>query len=328
MTKKEAIKNIANLSALVVGDVMLDSYLFGTVDRVSPEAPVPVVLMSDRDERAGGAANVARNVQALGAKVHIATVIGNDTAGDRLHDLFKANSIGESAFIYEEGRITTIKTRIIRDNEHMLRVDEETDKAIGNKTAEKLIEACLKIMTKSKIDVVIFEDYDKGVLTPEIIKALTTEAKKRSIPVTVDPKFKGFFNYPSVDLFKPNIQELREGLQRDIDLPMGLPDAINELHDKLTPKISITTLGSHGMWIHCPVGENADATNHSHIQSRPSNVIDVSGAGDTVIATASLMLAAGATPLQIAEVANIAAGQVCEHSGVVTVDLEKLIAEI
>ena len=328
MTKKEAINNIANLSALVVGDVMLDSYLFGTVDRVSPEAPVPVVLMSDRDERAGGAANVARNVQALGAKVHIATVIGNDTAGDRLHDLFKANSIGESAFIYEEGRITTIKTRIIRDNEHMLRVDEETDKAIGNKTAEKLIEACLKIMTKSKIDVVIFEDYDKGVLTPEIIKALTTEAKKRSIPVTVDPKFKGFFNYPSVDLFKPNIQELREGLQRDIDLPMGLPDAINELHDKLTPKISITTLGSHGMWIHCPVGENADATNHSHIQSRPSNVIDVSGAGDTVIATASLMLAAGATPLQIAEVANIAAGQVCEHSGVVTVDLEKLIAEI
>ena len=328
MTKKEAINNIANLSALVVGDVMLDSYLFGTVDRVSPEAPVPVVLMSDRDERAGGAANVARNVQALGAKVHIATVIGNDTAGDRLHDLFKANSIGESAFIYEEGRITTIKTRIIRDNEHMLRVDEETDKAIGNKTAEKLIEACLKIMTKSKIDVVIFEDYDKGVLTPEIIKALTTEAKKRSIPVTVDPKFKGFFNYPRVDLFKPNIQELRQGLQRDIDLPMGLPDAINELHGKLTPKISITTLGSHGMWIHCPVGENADATNHSHIQSRPSNVIDVSGAGDTVIATASLMLAAGATPLQIAEVANIAAGQVCEHSGVVTVDLEKLIAEI
>ena len=328
MTKKEAIKNIANLSALVVGDVMLDSYLFGTVERVSPEAPVPVVLMSDRDERPGGAANVARNVQALGAKVHIATVIGNDTAGDRLHDLFKANSIGESAFIYEEGRITTIKTRIIRDNEHMLRVDEETDKAIGNKTGEKLIEACLKIMTKSKIDVVIFEDYDKGVLTPEIIKALTTEAKKRSIPVTVDPKFKGFFNYPSVDLFKPNIQELRQGLQRDIDLPMGLPDAINELHGKLTPKISITTLGSHGMWIHCPVGENANATHHSHIQSIPSNVIDVSGAGDTVIATASLMLAAGATPLQIAEVANIAAGQVCEHSGVVTVDLEKLIAEI
>jgi len=328
MTKKEAIKNIANLSALVVGDVMLDSYLFGTVERVSPEAPVPVVLMSDRDERPGGAANVARNVQALGAKVHIATVIGNDTAGDRLHDLFKANSIGESAFIYEKGRITTIKTRIIRDNEHMLRVDEETDKAIGNKTAEILIEACLKIMTKSKIDVVIFEDYDKGVLTPEIIKAITTEAKKRSIPVTVDPKFKGFFNYPSVDLFKPNIQELREGLQRNIDLPMGLPDAINELHGKLTPKISITTLGSHGMWIHCPVGENTNATHHSHIQSRPSNVIDVSGAGDTVIATASLMLAAGATPLQIAEVANIAAGQVCEHSGVVTVDLEKLIAEI
>ena len=328
MTKKEAIKNIANLSALVVGDVMLDSYLFGTVERMSPEAPVPVVLMSGRDERAGGAANVARNVQALGAKVHIATVIGNDSAGDRLQDLFQASSMGDSVFLYEEGRITTIKTRIIRDNEHMLRVDEETDKTISNKTAKKLIEACLKILTNSMIDVVIFEDYDKGVLTPEIIKSLTDEAKKRGIPVTVDPKLKGFFNYPGVDLFKPNIQELREGLQSDIDLPMGLPDALNELHNKLSPKISITTLGSHGMWVHCPEGEKNDATNHHHIKSRPSKVIDVSGAGDTVIATASLMLAAGATPLQIAEVANIAAGQVCEHSGVVTVDLEKLIAEV
>ena len=328
MTKKEAIKNIANLSALVVGDVMLDSYLFGTVERLSPEAPVPVVLMSGRDERAGGAGNVARNVQALGAKVHIATVIGNDSAGERLQNLFKASSMGDSAFLYEEGRITTIKTRIIRDNEHMLRVDEETDEAISNQTAKKLIEACLKIMTNSKIDVVIFEDYDKGVLTPEIIKALTDEAKKLGIPVTVDPKLKGFFNYPGVDLFKPNILELRDGLQRDIDLPVGLPEALNELHDKLSPKLSITTLGSHGMWIHCPEGEKNDETRHLHIQSRPSNVIDVSGAGDTVIATASLMLAAGATPLQIAEVANIAAGQVCEHSGVVTVDLEKLIAEV
>jgi rfaE bifunctional protein kinase chain/domain len=267
-------------------------------------------------------------VQALGAKIHIATVIGNDSAGERLQDLFRASSMGDSAFLYEEGRITTIKTRIIRDNEHMLRVDEETDTAISNQTAKKLIEACLKIMNNSKIDVVIFEDYDKGVLTTEIIKSLTDEAKKRGIPVTVDPKLRGFFNYPGVDLFKPNIQELREGLQRDIDLPMGLPDALNELHNKLSPKISITTLGSHGMWIHCPEGENTEETSHLHIKSRPSNVIDVSGAGDTVIATASLMLAAGATPLQIAEVANIAAGQVCEHSGVVTVDLEQLIAEV
>jgi len=328
MTKKEAIKNIANLSALVVGDVMLDSYLFGTVERLSPEAPVPVVLMSGRDERAGGAGNVARNVQALGAKVHIATVLGNDSAGNRLKDLFQASKMGDSALLYEEGRITTIKTRIIRDNEHMLRVDEETDRAISNQTAKKLIEACLEIMTNSKIDVVIFEDYDKGVLTPEIIKALTDEAKTRGIPVTVDPKLKGFFHYPGVDLFKPNIQELRAGLQRDIDLPAGLPDALNELHDKLSPKLSITTLGSHGMWIHCPEGGDKDATKHLHIKSRPSNVIDVSGAGDTVIATASLMLASGATPIQIAEVANNAAGLVCESSGVVTVDVEQLIAEV
>lgn len=328
MTKETAIKNIAHLSALVVGDVMLDSYLFGSVERLSPEAPVPVVLMSGRDERVGGAANVARNVQALGAQVHIATVIGDDSAGERLKELIIAHSIGVSACICEIGRKTTIKTRIIRDNEHMLRVDEETDKAITVETAAKLLKACLEILSNSRIDVVIFEDYDKGVLSPEFIKSLTSEAKNRGIPVTVDPKLKSFFNYLGVDIFKPNIKELREGLQCDIDIHTGIPDALNELHEKLAPKMSLTTAGSHGMWIHCPDEGNSDAPNHIHIQARPSNVIDVSGAGDTVIATASLMLASGASPLQIAEVANIAGGQVCEHSGVVTVDLEKLIAEV
>lgn len=327
MTKTEALKNISNLSALVVGDVMIDAYLYGVVERMSPEAPVPVVLMNGRDERAGGAANVARNVQALGASVHIATVVGDDAAGTRLIDLFQARQMGVTACLRSPDRITTIKTRIIRDNEHMLRVDEETEEEISNELSKNLLAACISILDNFNIDVIIFEDYDKGVLTPDIIAGLTLEARKRDIPVTVDPKLKGFLNYPGVDLFKPNLNELREGLSSEINLDDNnfdsLKTAVQSLHEKVSPKISLTTLGSSGVWVYSPELK----VDHLHTAAIPCNVIDVSGAGDTVIATASLMLASGATPEIIAEVANLAGAQVCTQSGVVTVDLELLINE-
>ena len=327
MTKTEALKNISNLSALVVGDVMIDAYLYGVVERMSPEAPVPVVLMNGRDERAGGAANVARNVQALGASVHIATVVGDDAAGTRLIDLFQARQMGVTACLRSPDRITTIKTRIIRDNEHMLRVDEETEEEISNELSKNLLASCISILDNFNIDVIIFEDYDKGVLTPDIIAGLTLEARKRDIPVTVDPKLKGFLNYPGVDLFKPNLNELREGLSTEINLDDNnfdsLKTAVQSLHEKVSPKISLTTLGSSGVWVYSPELK----VDHLHTAAIPCNVIDVSGAGDTVIATASLMLASGATPEIIAEVANLAGAQVCTQSGVVTVDLELLINE-
>lgn len=327
MTKTEALKNISNLSALVVGDVMIDAYLYGVVERMSPEAPVPVVLMNGRDERAGGAANVARNVQALGASVHIATVVGDDAAGTRLIDLFQARQMGITACLRSPDRITTIKTRIIRDNEHMLRVDEETEEEISNELSKNLLASCISILDNFNIDVIIFEDYDKGVLTPDIIAGLTLEARKRDIPVTVDPKLKGFLNYPGVDLFKPNLNELREGLSTEINLDDNnfdsLKTAVQSLHEKVSPKISLTTLGSSGVWVYSPELK----VDHLHTAAIPCNVIDVSGAGDTVIATASLMLASGATPEIIAEVANLAGAQVCTQSGVVTVDLELLINE-
>lgn len=327
MTKTEALKNISNLSALVVGDVMIDAYLYGVVERMSPEAPVPVVLMNGRDERAGGAANVARNVQALGASVHIATVVGDDAAGTRLIDLFQARQMGITACLRSPDRITTIKTRIIRDNEHMLRVDEETEEEISNELSKNLLASCISILDNFNIDVIIFEDYDKGVLTPDIIAGLTLEARKRDIPVTVDPKLKGFLNYPGVDLFKPNLNELREGLSTEINIDDNnfdsLKTAVQSLHEKVSPKISLTTLGSSGVWVYSPELK----VDHLHTAAIPCNVIDVSGAGDTVIATASLMLASGATPELIAEVANLAGAQVCTQSGVVTVDLELLINE-
>ena len=324
MTKLEALKNISNLSALVVGDVMIDAYLFGKVERNSPEAPVPVVLMTGRDERAGGAANVARNVQALGAQVHLGTVIGDDPAGTRLLELLKARGMGVDACILSKGRPTTIKTRIIRDEEHMLRVDEETDEEISMELSKSLLSSCISILENKNIDVVIFEDYDKGVLTKELISGLIEEARKREIPIAVDPKLKGFFNYPGVDLFKPNLKELSEGLNIDLEIPKGLPSAIDSLHEKINPIISLTTLGSFGMWVHAP---SLDVS-QTHFPCRPSKIIDVSGAGDTVIATAALMLATGASPTDIAETANLAGGIVCEQSGVVTVDLETLLSEI
>ena len=324
MTKQEALHNISNLSALVVGDVMMDAYLFGKVERDSPEAPVPVVLMTGRDERAGGAANVARNVQALGADVHLATVIGNDPAGIRLIELFKARGMGIEGCILSKGRPTTVKTRIIRDEAHMLRVDEETDEEISAELSASLLSSCISILDNKRIDVLIFEDYDKGVLTQTLISGLIGEAKKRNIPVAVDPKLKGFLNYRGVDLFKPNLKELREGLVQEVNIPEGLPSAIGSLHEKIHPIVSLTTLGNFGMWVHAP----SEGVVHTHFPCRPSKVIDVSGAGDTVIATAALMLASGASPSQIAETANIAGGLVCEQSGVVTVDLNTLLSEI
>ena len=324
MTKQEALHNISNLSALVVGDVMMDAYLFGKVERDSPEAPVPVVLMTGRDERAGGAANVARNVQALGADVHLATVIGNDPAGVRLLELFKARGMGIEGCILSKGRPTTVKTRIIRDEVHMLRVDEETDEEISAELSASLLSSCISILDNKRIDVLIFEDYDKGVLTQTLISGLIGEAKKRNIPVAVDPKLKGFLNYRGVDLFKPNLKELREGLVQEVNIPEGLPSAIGCLHEKIHPIVSLTTLGNFGMWVHAP----SEGVVHTHFPCRPSKVIDVSGAGDTVIATAALMLASGASPSQIAETANIAGGLVCEQSGVVTVDLNTLLSEI
>lgn len=306
---------------------MIDAYLYGIVERMSPEAPVPVVLMNGRDERAGGAANVARNVQALGAQVHIATVIGDDLAGNRLLELFTARKMGTSACLRSPGRVTTIKTRIIHNNEHMLRIDEETDEEVSRKVSNELLNSCVSILDKYNIDVIIFEDYDKGVLTPEFIKGLTIEARRRNILIAVDPKLKGFLNYPGVDLFKPNLKELREGLSTEINISRDnfspLKVAVTELHERINPKISITTLGSDGVWLNSPELK----TDHIHIEGNLCNVIDVSGAGDTVIATAALMLASGASPEIVAEVANRAGSQVCEKSGVVTVDLEKLIAE-
>ena len=313
---------ISKLSALVVGDVMIDAYLWGDVHRQSPEAPVPVLNKTGKDSRIGGAGNVARNVIAMGAKAHLASVIGNDISGKYLEQILCKKGIGTSAIITEHGRTTTVKTRIIKGTEHMLRIDEETTDSITDEAKSELKQAIIELLNKGEIDVIIVEDYDKGVMDEELANFLIEQATSREIAITVDPKLKNFKAYKGATLFKPNLKELREGLSTDVDpsSESSLKAATEALNNALESQITLTTLGADGMWLSID-GEG------THINGIDRNVVDVSGAGDTVIAVASLMLAAGASPKEMAKAANIAGGQVCEKSGVVVVDIDELASE-
>ena len=320
------LNQIPNLSVLVVGDVMFDAYLFGKIERMSPEAPVPVVSLTRKDERIGGAGNVACNAISLGAKAHIATAIGDDDAGEKMLSLLMTRGIGIKACVIEKGRPTTIKTRIISDEEHMLRVDNETTASILTSTTDTIIEKCASILEEESIDVIIIEDYDKGVMGDKLFSFLKEESLNRNIPLAVDPKLKNFDLYKGVDLFKPNLKELREGIPTSITTEehISLEKAVDTLHENLNPKISLTTLGPDGMWTHSPLND----VNHHHTKGIERNIVDVSGAGDTVITVAALMLAACATPQEIARAANIAGGLVCEQSGVEEISMELLIKEL
>ncbi len=316
------INRFSELTALVVGDVMIDAYLWGNVERQSPEAPVPVLLKSGKDSRIGGAGNVARNVLAMGAKTHLATVIGNDISGKYLQKILIEKGIGTRAVITEHARTTTVKTRIIKGTEHMLRIDEETTEHIKEETLENLKIQVFRLLESESIDVIIIEDYDKGVMSPELASFLIEQAKTRNIPITVDPKLKNFEAYKGATLFKPNLKELKEGLGLEVDPNnlSSLQKATDKLNQTLQAQISLTTLGSDGMVINA-------AGNMTQVNATKRNIVDVSGAGDTVIAVASLMLALEESPENIAKASNIAGGQVCEKSGVVTVDINELATE-
>ena len=319
------LNRFSDLTALVVGDVMIDAYLWGNVERQSPEAPVPVLNKTGKNSRIGGAGNVARNILSLGAKVRLATVIGNDISGKYLLKLLQEKGINFDAVIEEHARTTTVKTRIIKGHEHMLRVDEETTDPISESSLDSLKAQISNQLHSGEIDVVIIEDYDKGVMSKHLAEFIIGKANELNIPITVDPKLKNFHFYKNVNLFKPNLKELKEGLETEINPEnlQGLNVAVEKLHSQLNPAISLTTLGSQGMWIHSP----SSNTSHLHEKGINRDVIDVSGAGDTVIATASLMLAAGASPNNIAKASNIAGGLVVEQSGVVTIDLDSLSKE-
>ncbi|HQV39683.1 MAG: D-glycero-beta-D-manno-heptose-7-phosphate kinase [Flavobacteriales bacterium] len=322
MTPKEITNGFKSITALVVGDVMLDAYLWGRVDRISPEAPVPVVQVGRRSARLGGAANVALNIRALGAKAIVASVIGEDAHAEDLARIFAEEGLSSDGILRSSDRRTTVKTRIISGDQHVVRVDEETLSDLSAEEERRFLHHVFELMRKEKPGVLILEDYDKGVLSPGVIAGLITEAHRIGIPVAVDPKRRHFFDYREVDLFKPNLKELRDGLK--VDIPAGdkaaVGAAVRMLEARLANKASLITLSEHGVFAHGP-GEEILLPAHKR------NIIDVSGAGDTVIAVAGLCLAMGMPLAEIAAWANLAGGLVCEHVGVVPVDLARLTAE-
>ncbi|MBL0070740.1 MAG: D-glycero-beta-D-manno-heptose-7-phosphate kinase [Bacteroidetes bacterium] len=307
---------------MVIGDVMTDSYLFGKVDRISPEAPVPVVHITSRDNRPGGAANVAININEMGAKAILCSVTGNDEGGQRFLDQLKAKNLDSKGIIQSPNRVTTVKTRVIGNNHQLLRVDEEQISPLDGITATQFIDSCISLMDSEKPDVIIFEDYDKGVLTPLVIDQLTSAAASRSIPVTVDPKKVNFSSYKNVKLFKPNLLELKSGTNNAIEKisKEALDAIVKPFLKKQSIEMMMVTLSEAGVYI---ASEKESLLIPAHVR----NVSDVSGAGDTVISIASLCIAAGLSMQTVAALSNLAGGLVCEMIGVVPVNKETLLAE-
>jgi D-glycero-beta-D-manno-heptose-7-phosphate kinase len=322
MDFEKLFDQFAQLKVAVIGDVMLDTYWWGKVDRISPEAPVPVVAVSKKEQRIGGAGNVALNLHSLGAAVSVISVLGKDDDGEQLTKLFAENNINTKYLVYSQQRITTNKIRIISRNQHMMRLDAELTNDITAADEEKLLTAFENFIAAENPDVVVLEDYNKGVLTENVIAKIISLCKKNNILTTVDPKRKNFFSYKGVDIFKPNLKEVKEGLNLLSDEVSEniLKDIHLQLQQKLQHKISFITLSEKGVFYN---DEKIAAVIPTHIR----NVADVSGAGDTVIAVASLVYAATKNVTLMADVANIAGGLVCEEVGTVAIDKEKLLNE-
>ena len=306
----------------VIGDVMLDVYWWGHVDRISPEAPVPVVALDKKEYRIGGAGNVALNLAALGAEVSVLTVMGSDENGTLLTELFNEQHINTAWQLLQPSRITTTKTRIMSRNQQMLRLDSEITEELAAADENALLDKVRQYILTERPRVLIFEDYNKGVLTERTIQAVTALCKEHNVITTVDPKRKNFFSYKGVDIFKPNLKEVKDGLNlliEDVNLPT-LKDIHKQLQDRLNHSISFITLSEKGVFYE-------DAKTAKIIASHLRNIADVSGAGDTVIAVASLIYAATKRIDLMAEVANIAGGLVCEEVGTMAIDKKRLLQE-
>lgn len=318
---QDVFEAFKGLKVLVIGDVMIDSYLWGRVDRISPEAPVPILQVDKRDTRLGGAANVALNIQALGAIPYLCSVVGKDLDGDHFLELLTQNHLPAEGIYQSADRITTIKHRIISGHQHMLRVDQETDKYILKQEKEALLEKIKTLMVNS--DVVIFEDYDKGVLDESLIASVVALAKEKGIPTVVDPKKRNFLHYKNVTLFKPNRKEMIEGLKWDGELKedKDIESAVDTLSALLNSDMILLTLSEKGVFIK-RAKEDASIT-PAHIRK----IADVSGAGDTVVSVAALCCALKLAPQKIAALSNLAGGLVCEQVGVVPIDKATLERE-
>ncbi len=325
ITASNFLKEVSKQNIMIIGDVMIDSYLFGHVSRISPEAPVPVVDVQKREDRLGGAANVALNIQAMGATPIICSVIGKDEKSKTFAQLLTKAKISKKGLISSLERCTTTKFRIIGNNMQMLRVDEESRHELSSSEEKRLLSNIIKTIRDKHIDAIIFQDYDKGVITKSLIEQVVYYANKRNIPICVDPKKRHFTDYKNVTLIKPNLKELSEGLNVSFDMKNleEIEKAMKFLRKEQAVELVFTTLSELGVAI-------LDKKKFFHHPAHIRQIADVSGAGDTVISVAALCLALGfqSKPQALARISNLAGGLVCESVGVVSIDKKRLLEEI
>ena len=317
---KGLLERFNGLKALVVGDVMIDAYSKGVIERMSPEAPVPIVNIQERFIRLGGAANVALNLKALGAIPSICSVIGDDNHADELFTLMQEHGLATNGLCKSKERVTTVKHRVFNNDKQVIRIDEEDIFDLTEKEFQSLWETIEKTLENERFDVIILQDYNKGVLTEKMIQAIIALAQGKGIPVAVDPKKKNFFAYQGVTLFKPNAKELRDGLDVNAETIDEFRQAAIMLQERLQCQYLMVTLSDKGIII-----QHHDT--FFHLPAHQRHIVDVSGAGDTVLSVAALCVAQKANAETIATLANLAGGLVCEEVGVVPIEKGKLSIE-
>jgi len=309
-------KNFKEKRIAVIGDMMLDIYFWGDVKRISPEAPVPVLEVEDEFYRFGGAANVALNIAKLNGFPQPIGVIGYDNFGTVFNSLLSEQNISHHGIIEDDSRPTTAKTRVIADSQHIVRIDKESKETIGQKIQNKIFEHVKSII--KNVDGIILQDYNKGVLSSSLIAQLIELANKNKKLVTVDPKFNNFYEYKNVTVFKPNRKEAEDILGMKIKTNADVSFAGNTLLKKLNAKNILLTLGEDGIAVF------AKGKPEKRMPTKARKVADVSGAGDTVISTLTLALAAGANIYEASYLANYAGGIVCEEVGIIPIEIDKL----
>ena len=314
-------KKFESLTVLIVGDVMIDRYITGKVDRISPEAPVPIVRMDANENRLGGAANVALNIKAMGATPILVSLIGEDENGKIFKERMSENGLALEGVLNTEHRKTTVKTRIIASGQHLLRVDNEDQHNLLEIEENLVFEKIKTLLQKHKVDAILFQDYNKGILTKSLIHKTLQLAENHEIITTVDPKMKNFLAYKNVTLFKPNLKEIQASLSPMLTVDLtALKNAATQLRKELNQANTMITLSENGIFY-----ENK--TEHEIQPTFPRSIADVSGAGDTVISVATLALAANLNLKTASQLSNLAGGQVCEKVGVVPVDKKQLLEE-
>jgi len=321
----EIFEKFKGKNILIIGDVMVDTYMIGKVERISPEAPVPICDVERKEYKLGGASNVAISVKELGANPIICSVIGDDDTGKIFMNLLNNNLMMTDGIIKSNKRKTTNKMRIIGNHAQMLRIDEETKEFLDSTSYLDLIKKIEYLLNNTKIDGIIFEDYDKGIINRVLIDRIVELSKNFNIPIYVDPKYKNFNFYHDVKLFKPNLSEFKNGMKLDWgtdDIIEVLKTNCKKLHQEKNIEKIIVTMADRGMFV------SEKSGNSLHLKTKPRNIVDVSGAGDAVIALATLMDIEGCDIEYTSFISNIAGGLVCEEIGVVPVNKYKTLREV